>query len=87
MLPLGLELINKGTCMNTVAIKIEYIIMLIKLFARHFGLSYQQAYRYVSQHGGIEYAERHYSVLHTLPFQDQVEGLTMYCHKNGGELI
>ena len=75
MLPLGLELINKGTCMDTVAIKIEYIIMLIKLFARHFGLSYQQAYRYVSQHGGIEYAERHYSVLHTLPFQDRWKGL------------
>lgn len=39
-----------------VSAKIEYIIMLIKLFARHFGLSFQQAYRYVSIHQGIEYA-------------------------------
>ena len=58
-----------------VSAKIEYIIMLIKLFARHFGLSFQQAYRYVSIHQGIEYAEQHYNVLHTLSFEDQVEGL------------
>ena len=61
--------------------------MLIKLFARHFGLSFQQAYRYVSIHQGIEYAEQHYNVLHTLSFEDQVEGLATYCHKKGGTLI
>lgn len=70
-----------------VSAKIEYIIMLIKLFARHFGLSFQQAYRYVSIHKGIEYAEQHYNVLHTLSFEDQVEGLATYCHKKGGTLI
>ena len=70
-----------------VSAKIEYIIMLIKLFARHFGLSFQQAYRYVSIHQGIEYAEQHYNVLHTLSFEDQVEGLAPYCHKKGGTLI
>lgn len=70
-----------------VSAKIEYIIMLIKLFARHFGLSFQQAYRYVSIHQGIEYAEQHYNVLHTLSFEDQVEGLATYCHKRGGALI
>ena len=70
-----------------VSAKIEYIIMLINLFARHFGLSFQQAYRYVSIHQGIEYAEQHYNVLHTLSFEDQVEGLATYCHKKGGALI
>lgn len=70
-----------------VSAKIEYIIMLIRLFARHFGLSFQQAYRYVSIHQGIEYAEQHYNVLHTLSFEDQVEGLATYCHKKGGALI
>ena len=70
-----------------VSAKIEYIIMLIKLFARHFGLSFQQAYRYVSIHQGIEYAEQHYNVLHTLSFEDQVEGLATHCHKKGGALI
>ena len=70
-----------------ISTKIEYILMLIKLFARHFKLSYQQAYRYISIHQGIEYAEQHYNVLHTLPFEDQVEGLATYCRKKGGELI
>lgn len=45
-----------------VADKIEYIIMLIKLFAKHFGLSYMQAFRYVSLHDGIEYTEKHYTL-------------------------
>ena len=66
--------------------KIEYIIMLVKLFARHYGLTFLQAYHYVSRYGGIEYAERHYNVLHTLTFDDQVEGLATYCHRKGGDL-
>ena len=72
---------------HMIADKIEYIIMLIKLFARHFGLSYMQAFRYVSLHGGIEYAERHYNILHTLSFEEQVEGLAAFCRKKGGLLI
>ena len=71
---------------DMIADKIEYIIMLIKLFARHFGLSYMQAFRYVSLHDGIEYAERHYNILHTLSFEEQVEGLAAFCHKKGGLL-
>ena len=68
-----------------IADKIEYIIMLIKLFARRFGLSYMQAFRYVCLHDGIEYAERHYNILHTLTFEDQVEALAAYCHRKGKE--
>lgn len=67
--------------------KIEYILMLVKLFARRFGLSYLQAYRYISLHGGIEYAEQHYNILHTLSFEDQVEGLAAFCHQKGGALL
>lgn len=70
-----------------VSAKIEYIIMLVKLFARHFDLTFLQAYHYISQYGGVEYAEQHYNVLHTLPFNDQVEGLATYCHRKGGTLI
>lgn len=79
------EAIKKRVIM--VSDKIEYIIMLVKLFARHYGLTFLQAYHYVSRHGGIEYAERHYNVLHTLTFDDQVEGLATYCHRKGGELL
>ena len=69
-----------------VADKIEYIIMLVKLFAHHFGLSYMQAFRYICMHDGIEYAERHYGVLHTLSFDEQVEGLAAFCRQKGGRL-
>lgn len=70
-----------------IADKIEYIIMLIKLFAKRFGLSYMQAFQYISLHEGIEYAEKHYNILHTLSFDDQVDGLAAFCHKKGGALI
>lgn len=67
--------------------KIEYIIMLIKLFASHFDLSYMQAFRYITMHDGIEYIEKHYDILHTLSFEEQVEGLASFCHRKGGLLI
>ena len=70
-----------------IADKIEYIIMLVKLFARRFGLSYMQAFRYVCLHDGIEYAERHYNILHMLTFEDQVDALAAYCHRKGGLLV
>lgn len=78
---------NLYNIITMIADKIEYIIMLIKLFAKHFGLTYMQAFRYVSLHDGIEYAEKYYNILHTLSFEDQVEGLAAFCHKKGGLLI
>lgn len=67
--------------------KIEYIMMLIQLFAKHYGLTFAQAYRYISRYQGIEYAEEHYNILHTLSFADQVEGLSNFCHTKGGQLL
>lgn len=67
--------------------KIEYIIMLVQLFAKHFGLTFLQAYRYISRYEGIEYSEEHYNILHTLPFCDQIEGLAHHCHQKGGTLL
>jgi len=67
--------------------KIDYILMLVRLFARHFGLSFLEAYRYISRYDGVEYSERHYDILHTLSFADQVEGLASFCHSRGGELM
>ena len=43
------EAIKKRVIM--VSDKIEYIIMLVKLFARHYGLTFLQAYHYVSRYG------------------------------------
>ena len=66
--------------------KIEYTIMLVKLFASHYQLTPVQAYRYISRFDGMAFIERNYSVMHTLSFQDMIQSLTDYCHKKGGRL-
>lgn len=66
--------------------KIEYTIMLIKLFASHYHLTPVQAYRYISRFDGVGFIERNYGVMHTLSFQEMVQGLSDYCHRKGGLL-
>lgn len=64
----------------------EYIIALINEFAKRFGLTEQQAYRYIHIHKGITFIEENYNAIHTLSFDDAVDGVAMYCKRNGGEL-
>lgn len=66
--------------------RIEYTIMLVKLFANQYQLTPVQAYRYISRFDGMAFIERNYSVMHTLSFQDMIQSLTDYCHKKGGRL-
>ena len=66
--------------------KIEYFLMLLKLFDQRYGLDNQQAYDYISKYNGVEYVEQHYNILHTLSFRDMVDSLTAFCHKNGGNI-
>ena len=67
--------------------KIEYTIMLVKLFASHYHLTPVQAYRYISRYDGVGFIERNYGVMHTLSFQEMVRGLSDYCHRKGGLLV
>ena len=66
--------------------KIEYTIMLVKLFASHHHLTPVQAYRYISRFDGMAFIERNYGVMHTLSFQEMVQGVSDYCKRNGGQL-
>ena len=66
--------------------KIEYTIMLVKLFASHYQLTPVQAYRYISRFDGMAFIERNYGIMHTLSFQEMVQGLSDYCHRKGGQL-
>jgi hypothetical protein len=66
--------------------KIEYTIMLVKLFASHYQLTPVQAYRYISRFDGMAFIERNYGVMHTLSFQEMVQGMSDYCRRNGGQL-
>ena len=49
-----------------------------------YGLNEQQAYRNIRIHKGIAFIEEHYDIMHTLSFEDAVDGVALYCRKSGG---
>ena len=65
---------------------IEYIIALVNEFAKKFGLSDKQAYRYIRIHKGVAFIEQNYGVIHTLDFNEAVESIALYCRRAGGKL-
>ena len=67
--------------------KVEYIVALVNEFAKRFGLTDVQAFRYITLYKGVELIDDHYDIMHTLDFRDTVESLAAYCHRQGGALI
>lgn len=66
--------------------KIQYIVALIAEFAAHYHLTDAQAARYMSRYGAIEMCDKHYNVMHTLPWIDNIQSIATYCRRKGGEL-
>ena len=66
--------------------KAEYIVIFISEFARHFGLSALQAYRYLNRYKAIDFLDEHYNIAHTQSFEDMVQNMAGYCQRHGGEL-
>lgn len=64
--------------------QVNYITAVVSEFATRYGLTAQQAYRYLARFGGIDFVTRHYGVEHTLSFDDVIEGLSVYCQRRGG---
>ena len=67
--------------------KIAYIIAVVNEFSTRFSLNPQQAYRYLDRFKGIDFVDEFYGVEHTQSFEDVVDDLAQYSHKNGGALI
>lgn len=65
---------------------VEYIVILVSEFAKKYSLSNKQAFNYISQHGGVKLVEDNYEIMHTLTFEDAIEGLSSFCRRNGGNL-
>lgn len=65
---------------------IEYIIALVNEFAKRFGLTEIQAYRYIRMHKGVAFLEQNYGIIHTLDFSEAVDSVALYCRRNGGKL-
>ena len=64
--------------------KIAYIVACISEFARATGLNTQEAFRYLNNHGGIDFLLEFYDVEHTLSFEEAVDDLKMVTQKAGG---
>ena len=65
---------------------IEYTIALVNEFAKRFGLSETDSFRYIDRYNGMKLIEQCYGIMHTLSFADSVEGMASYCRRNGGTL-
>lgn len=66
--------------------KIDYLVALIAEFAKRYQLTTAQAERYISRWGAIELCDKHYGIMHTLPWSDNIESIATYCRRQGGNL-
>lgn len=66
--------------------RLNYLIALISEFAAAHQLSLQQAYLYLQQFKGLDFAEEFYDVEHTLSFEEAVDDITIYCKRMGGHI-
>lgn len=64
----------------------DYIFYIVDEFAACFNLNELQAFRYLKNHGGINFIEQNYGVMHTLDDKDSVESIALFCKRNGGLL-
>lgn len=64
----------------------EFVVIMIEMFAHHYNLSLQEAESYLSRHGALELTQKHYGIMHTLRFEDNVESLANYCKRKGGSI-
>ena len=63
---------------------IAYIVACISEFARATGLNTQEAFKYLSNHGGIDFLIEFYDIEHTLSFDEAVDDLKMVTQRSGG---
>lgn len=63
-----------------------FLVALVSEFAARFGMPQNEAYNYLRQYNGLEYFFRHYNILHTLSFDENVDDLIQICANHGGTL-
>ncbi len=65
---------------------LEFLVALVSELAAHLGISQDTAYNYIREYKGLEYYFKHYNILHTLSFEENVEDILQVCANNGGLL-
>ena len=71
---------------KTLKDRLDYLIALVSEFAATHHMSLQQAYLYLQQYKGLDFADEFYDVEHTLSFDQAVEDITIYCKRMGGSI-
>ena len=66
--------------------KIEYLVLLVAVFALRSNVTEAEAYRYLSRYGALSLCEKHYDIMHTLSVDENIQTLQAYCQKRGGTL-
>ena len=60
--------------------------MVIRKFAEHYAMTWQQSYLYIKRYNGIAFLDECYDAEHTLSFDDTVEDVTRVCQVHGVDL-
>ena len=66
--------------------KVQYVVALISEFAVHYGVSTQEAVKYLQRYKAIELYNRQYDYLHTQSFESNVRDIAAFCRRKGGTL-
>ena len=65
---------------------LSFLVALVSEFAARLGVPQDEAYNYLREYKGLEYFFRHYNILHTLSFEENVDDLIQICANHGGTL-
>lgn len=65
---------------------IEYLVIFINEFARHFHIGTKESYQYLRDYKALDFLESQYEVAHTMGFSYMIDAMAAYCRKNGGTL-
>ncbi len=66
--------------------KIRFVAMIVALFAKKHKYSEPVAFQYISRYGGDKLLVNHYGYIHTQDYDQVVNDLDEYCHRQGGVL-
>lgn len=64
----------------------QYIVAIIAEFAKRYQLTDKQAARYLSRYHALEMCQKHYAFMHTQSFESNIDDLSVYCKRMGGQL-
>lgn len=65
---------------------VEYMVMMIDLFARKYNISAQEAQSYLGRYGALNLIKDHYGIMHTQTFEDMIDSISIFCKRKGGYL-